>query len=45
MSQPRRDGAPAFKYAFVLTLDNNVSVGEFTECSGLSIERETKPYA
>ncbi|MBI5879535.1 MAG: phage tail protein [Chloroflexi bacterium] len=45
MSQTRQDHTSVHKFAFVLTLDNNVSIGEFSECSGLSIERETKPYS
>jgi len=45
MSQSRQDQTSVHKFVFVLTLENNVSIAEFSECSGLSIERDTKPYS
>lgn len=37
-----RDPAPAFKFYVEL---EGITVGEFTECAGLSIEREVETYA
>jgi phage tail-like protein len=38
------DPARSFKFNVVLTLDG-VSIAAFTECSGLSLEREVETYA